>query len=80
MRRIEAELAQQEMEEKKAAANQVFMANKGDDAGQATGDPPSQVAHDKDAGKEQGNPPPAADPATSCRSRHGTAARDSWWT
>jgi hypothetical protein len=40
------------------------MANKGDDTGQATSDPPSLVAHDKDAGKEQGNPPPAADPAT----------------
>jgi hypothetical protein len=40
------------------------MTNKGDDTGQATGDPPSQAAHDGDAGKEQGNPPPAADPAT----------------
>jgi hypothetical protein len=41
MRRIEAELAQQEIEEKQAAAKQVFMTNKGDDAGQATSDPPS---------------------------------------
>jgi hypothetical protein len=40
------------------------MTNKGDDAGQTTGDPPSQAAHDGDTGKEQGNPPPAADPAT----------------
>jgi hypothetical protein len=40
------------------------MTNKGDDAGQTTGDPPSQAAHDGDAGKEEGNPPPAADPAT----------------
>jgi hypothetical protein len=64
MRRIEAELAQQEQEEKQAAAKQVFMTNKGDDAGQATGDPPSQEAYDGDAGKEQGNPRPAADPAT----------------
>jgi hypothetical protein len=63
MRRIEAELAQQELEEKQAAAKQVFMTNKGDDAGQATGDPPSQAAHDGDTGKEQGNPPPATDPA-----------------
>jgi hypothetical protein len=63
MRRIKAELAQQELEEKQAAVKQVFMTNKGDDAGQATGDPPSQAAHDGDAGKEQGNPPPAADPA-----------------
>jgi hypothetical protein len=39
------------------------MTNKGDDAGQTTGDPPSQAVHDGDAGKEQGNPPPAADPA-----------------
>jgi hypothetical protein len=39
------------------------MTNKGDDTGQTTGDPPSQVAQDGDAGKEQGNPPPAADPA-----------------
>jgi hypothetical protein len=64
MRRIEAELAQQEIKEKQAAAKQVFMTNKGDDAGQATGDPPSQTAHDGDAGKEQGNPPPATDRAT----------------
>jgi hypothetical protein len=64
MRRIEAELAQQELEEKQAAAKQVFMTNKGDDAGQATADPPSQAAHDRDAGKEQGNQPPAANPAT----------------
>jgi hypothetical protein len=42
----------------------VFITNRGDDAGQATGDPPSQAVHDGDAGKEQGNPPPAADPAT----------------
>jgi hypothetical protein len=39
------------------------MTNKGDDAGQATSDPPSQAAHDGDAGKEQGNPVLAADPA-----------------
>jgi hypothetical protein len=64
MRRIEAEIAQQALEEQNAAAKQVFMTNKGDDAGQTTGDPPSQAAHDGDAGKEQGNPPPAADPAT----------------
>jgi hypothetical protein len=64
MRRIEAELAQQELEEKQAATKKVFMTNKGDDVGQATGDPPSQAAHDGDAGKEQGNPPPATDPAT----------------
>jgi hypothetical protein len=59
MRRIEVELAQQELEEKQAAAKQVFMTNKGDDAGQAVGDPPSQAAHDGDASKEQGNLPPA---------------------
>jgi hypothetical protein len=64
MRRIEVELAQQALEEQNAAAKQVFMTNKGDDAGQTTGDPPSQAAHGGDAGKEQGNPPPAADPAT----------------
>jgi hypothetical protein len=52
MRRIEAELAQQALEEQSAAAKQVFMTNKGDDAGQTTGDPPSQAAHDGDAGKE----------------------------
>jgi hypothetical protein len=63
MRRIKAELAQQELEEKQEAAKQVFMTNKGDDAGQATGDPPSQTTHDGDASKEQGNPPSAADPA-----------------
>jgi hypothetical protein len=64
MRRIEAELAQQALEEQNAAAKQVFMTSKGHDAGQTTGDPPSQVALDGDAGKEQGNPPQAADPAT----------------
>jgi hypothetical protein len=64
MRRIEEELAQQALEEQNAAAKQVFMTNKGDDAGQTTGDPPSQAAHDGDAGKEQGNPPQATDPAT----------------
>jgi hypothetical protein len=63
MRKIEAELQQQELEEQQAAAKQVFVTNKGDDAGQTTGDPPSQAVHDGDAGKEQGNPPPAADPA-----------------
>jgi hypothetical protein len=41
MRRIEVELAQQALEEQNAAAKQVFMTNKGDDAGQTTGDPPS---------------------------------------
>jgi hypothetical protein len=64
MRRIEAELAQKALEEQKEAAKQVFMTNKGDDAGQTTGDPPSQAAHDGDAGKEQGNPPQADNPAT----------------
>jgi hypothetical protein len=64
MRRIEAELAQKEIEEKQAATKQVFMTNKGDDARQTIGDPPSHVVHDGDAGKEQGNPPLAADPAT----------------
>jgi hypothetical protein len=40
------------------------MTNKRDDTGQTTDDPPSQAAHDGDASKEQGNPPPAADPTT----------------
>jgi hypothetical protein len=48
MRRIEAELAQQALEEQQAAAKKVFMTNKGDDVGQTTGDPPSQAAHDGD--------------------------------
>jgi hypothetical protein len=52
MRRIEVELAQQELEEKQAAAKQVSMTNKGDDVVQATGGPPSQAAHDGDADKE----------------------------
>jgi hypothetical protein len=64
MRKIEAELAQQALEEQNTAAKQVLMTNKGDDAGQTTGNPPSQIAHDGDAGKEQGNPPPATDPIT----------------
>jgi hypothetical protein len=44
MRRIEAELAQKELEEKQAATKQVFVTNKGDDAGQRAADPPSQAA------------------------------------
>jgi hypothetical protein len=52
MRKIEAELRQQELEEQQAAAKQVFVTNKGDDAGQTTGDPPSQAVHDGDAGEE----------------------------
>jgi hypothetical protein len=64
MRKLEAELAQQALEEQQAAAKQVFVTNKGADAGETTGDPPSQAVHDGDAGNEQGNPPPAADPAT----------------
>jgi hypothetical protein len=63
MRKIEAELAQQALEEQNAATKQVFVTNKGDDAGQTTGDLPSQAVHDGDVGKEQGNPPPAVDPA-----------------
>jgi hypothetical protein len=53
MRRIEAELAQQEIEEKQAAVKQVFMTNKGDDAGQATGDPPSQEAQTEKPAKSR---------------------------
>jgi hypothetical protein len=64
MRKLEAELAQQALEEQQAAAKQVFVTNKGDDAGQTTSDLPSQEVHDGDAGNEQGNPPSAADPAT----------------
>jgi hypothetical protein len=47
-----------------AVAKKVFMTSKGDDAGQATADPPSQAAHDGDAAQEQVNPPLATDPAT----------------
>jgi hypothetical protein len=63
MRKLETELAQQALEEQQAAAKQVFVTNKGDDARETTGDPPSQAVHDGDAGNKQGNPPPAADPA-----------------
>jgi hypothetical protein len=41
MRKLEAELAQQALEEQQAATKQVFVTNKGDDAGQTTGDLPS---------------------------------------
>jgi hypothetical protein len=41
MRQIEAELAQKELKEKQAAAKQVFVTNKGDNAGQGAADPPS---------------------------------------
>jgi hypothetical protein len=64
MRQTEAELAQKEIEEKQAATKQVFVANKGDDAGQRATDPPSQATQDVEAAKEQGNPPLAADTAT----------------
>jgi hypothetical protein len=64
MRKLEAELAQQALEEQQAAAKQVLVTNKGDDAGQTIGDLPSQAVHDGDASNEQGNPPPATDPAT----------------
>jgi hypothetical protein len=63
MRRIEAELAQKELEEKQATAKQVFVTNKGDDAGQRAADPPSQAAQDVEAAKEQGNPHLADDTA-----------------
>jgi hypothetical protein len=53
MRRIEAKLAQQALEEQNAAAKQVFVTNKGDDTGQTTGDPLSQAAHDGDIGKSR---------------------------
>jgi hypothetical protein len=46
MKKFEAELAQEELEEKQAAARQVFVTNKGDDAGQEAADPQSQVAQD----------------------------------
>jgi hypothetical protein len=39
------------------------MPNKGDDAGQVAGDPPSQAARDGETAKYQGIPPLAADPA-----------------
>jgi hypothetical protein len=61
MRQIEAELAQKELEEKQAAAKQVFVTNKRDDARQRAADTPSQAAQDVEAAKEQGNPPLAAD-------------------
>jgi hypothetical protein len=34
MKKYKAEIAQEELEEKQAAARQVFMTSKGDDAGQ----------------------------------------------
>jgi hypothetical protein len=64
MRKLEAELAQQALEEQQAVAKLVFVTNKGDDTGQTIGDPPSQEVCDGDAGNEQGNPPLATDPAT----------------
>jgi hypothetical protein len=42
----------------------VSVTNKGDDAGQGATDPPSQVARDVEAAKEQGDPPLAANTAT----------------
>jgi hypothetical protein len=60
MKKFEEELAQEELEENQAAARQVFMTNKGDDAGQGADDPPSQAAQDAEATREQGDLPPAA--------------------
>jgi hypothetical protein len=42
----------------------VFVTTKGDDVGQGATDPPSQVAQDVEAAKEQGNPPLAANTTT----------------
>jgi hypothetical protein len=60
MKQFEAELAQEDLEAKQAAAKQVFVTNKGDDVGQGVADPPSRPAKDVEAAKEQGNPPLAA--------------------
>jgi hypothetical protein len=60
MKIYEVEIAQEELEEKQATARQVFVTNKGDDAGQGAADPPSQAAQDIETAREQGNPPPAA--------------------
>jgi hypothetical protein len=59
MKKYEAEIAQEELEEKQAVARQVFMTSKGDNDGQGATDPLSQAAQDVEAAKEQGNPPSA---------------------
>jgi hypothetical protein len=64
LRQIKVELAQKELEEEQAAAMQVFVTTKGNDAGQGADDPPSQAAQDVEAAKEQGNPPLAANTVT----------------
>jgi hypothetical protein len=63
-RRIKAELAQKELEEKQAATMQVFVTTKGDDTRQRATDPPSQAAQDVEATKERGNPPLGANTTT----------------
>jgi hypothetical protein len=60
MKKFEVELAQEELEEKQAAAIQVFVTNKADDIGQWAADLPSEAAQDVEAAREQDDPPPAA--------------------
>jgi hypothetical protein len=55
MKKYEAKIAQEELEEKQATARHVFMTSKGDDAGQGATDLPSQVAQDVEAAREQSN-------------------------
>jgi hypothetical protein len=60
MKKFKEELALEELEEKQGATRQVFMTNKGDDAGQGATDPPSQASQDAEATREQGDLPLAA--------------------
>jgi hypothetical protein len=64
MKQFKAKIAQEELEEKQAATKQVFVTNKGDDAGQGAADLPSQATKDAEAAGVQGNPPPAANATT----------------
>jgi hypothetical protein len=64
MKQFKAKIAQEELVEKQAATKQVFVTNKGDDAGQGAADPPSQATKDAEATGVQRNPPPAANATT----------------
>jgi hypothetical protein len=60
MKKFEAELAQEELEEKQDASKQVFMTSKEDDGAQGAANPPPQAAQDAQAAGEHGDPPPTA--------------------
>jgi hypothetical protein len=60
MKEFEAELGQEELEKKQAAAKQVFMVSKGDDGDKTAKDPPALEAKDAQCAGARDIPPPTA--------------------